>query len=112
MNDPYIQIFNGNGFQMKFSNGWKISVMCSERHYAGSVTELLGMGGNSSIIAKTAEVAIINPFGEFAKMESSREEDDDIMRFVKRSEGWTHPDTIAKIIEWVSLQNAKVSEPI
>ena len=67
---------NDSGFRMTFANGWAVSVQWREGNYAGD---------RDGLSARTAEVAVLKPDGEF---------DGDVM-------GWQSPNQVAELMAQV-----------
>jgi hypothetical protein len=82
------------GFHITFSNGWTVSVAFGENNYASKRNYDAGYDdwrkGDMSWRSCDAEVAIIDPTGQFIPFEST----DGLVK------GWVSPDEVGKIIEW------------
>ena len=100
------QIVHGAGFKMTFANGYTISVQfrpgnyCDNRdmkaemdmYRTGSVGP--NVPGMPVYQCPNAEVAVMDPSGEFIRHPSWTHGDD-----VK---GWVSPDEVAALIAWIS----------
>lgn len=91
------------GFQITLSNGYTVSVQfgihnyCAARNLSPSANfDAWKTTDDDTHTCEDAEVAIIDPNGEFVPFDSG-----DTVR------GRTDPDTVAKIIAWVMTQPAK-----
>lgn len=87
------------GFRITFSNGWTVSVQFGESNYASKRDYNAGYDdwrtGQLSWKSCDAEVAIIDPTGQFVPFEST---DDSV-------KGWVSPDEVSKILEWTRKRN-------
>ena len=85
----------GHGFQMKFANGWTISVQWGPWNYCDNKDIKSSFGKRPKLNerryeCKNAEIAVIKPDGEFYQFEN-----DSVV-------GWRTPDQVASLIAFVS----------
>lgn len=99
-NDPQFNTHRNQGFQIRFSNGYTVSVQfgafnyCSNRDLTAAASYDAWRTGQDVHASSDAEVAVIDPNGDFVKFDKT----DDVVR------GHTDPDTVAEIIAWVAAQ--------
>ena len=84
-------VFGGRGFQIKFDNGYKISIMFGVGNYAdhhrGEITMEQWDKPPLKHESRTAEVAVIKPDGDFVRIGAN----DDVA-------GWLSPSEVSKLI--------------
>lgn len=84
-------VFGGRGFQIKFDNGYKISIMFGVGNYAdhhrGEITMEQWNNPPLKHESRTAEVAVIKPDGDFVRIGAN----DDVA-------GWLSPSEVSKLI--------------
>ena len=96
---PSFNCHRNQGFQIRFGNGYTVSVQFGAFHYCSNRDMTEGTcydawrKGQDVHVCPDAEVAIIDPNGQFVQFESG-----DSVR------GRTDPDTVGKIIAWVMQQ--------
>ena len=93
---PHLNCFRNQGFQIRFSNGYTVSVQFGHFHYCASrdlnVAYDAWRTGDDTHFSPNAEVAVMDPNGNFLKFDSCTD----------HVRGHTDPDTVGKIITWVS----------
>ena len=80
-------VMSRDGFQITFENGWKISVMFGDGHYATGKVH-----GEVGSYAESAEVAVFDPNGLFYPLT-----DNDVI-------GHQTADEVAALIAWTQSQ--------
>ena len=80
-------VMSRDGFQITFENGWKISVMFGDGHYATGKVH-----GEIGSYAESAEVAVFDPNGLFYPLT-----DNDVI-------GHQTADEVAALIAWTQAQ--------
>lgn len=88
--EPVFRIFLGKGFQIRFNNGWMISVQFGDWNYCAnrlSNKQVSNNGTCGTWECKDAEVAARDCKGRFLKLG----EHDDV-------KGWVSPDDVAELI--------------
>lgn len=97
----HLSISGNKGFQLKFSNGFTVSVQFGPYNYCANGNlppQAWGMDRATTPVPKSpnAEVAVFHPNGEFLPMAGVG----DTVR------GWVTPDDVARLISWAASQPA------
>lgn len=98
---PSFNCRRNQGFQIKFGNGYTISVQfgsfhyCSKRDLTASASYDTWRQGDENHSSPDAEVAILDPNGEFVLFTNGE--------MVRPR---TKPDTVADMISWIMQQKA------
>ena len=94
-------ITRGKGFRVEFSNGWKISVQFGHGNYCENrdVWSVgTGMTFAKDVSSKDAEIAVIDPDGNFCP--TALLDNDDV-------EGWCSPARVLQVMNWVAAQQKR-----
>ena len=99
-------ITRGKGFRIEFENGWKISVQFGYGCYCENRDNLGGRedygwpaGAAKDVSSKDAEIAVIDPDGNFCP--SALLDNDDV-------EGWCSAERVLQVMNWVAQQKREV----
>ena len=96
---PGFACVRNRGFSITFANRYTVSVQFGENHYCSQRNTTTSWEEwrrtSDSHQSPDAEVAILDPQGNFVPFESSGDQ----------VRGRTDSDTVAKIIEWVSTKD-------
>jgi len=91
-------ITRGKGFRVEFSNGWKISVQFGHGNYCEN-RDVWSVGGTGKdVSSKDAEIAVIDPDGNFCP--SALLDNDDV-------EGWCSAERVLQVMNWVAAQQKR-----
>ena len=94
-------ITDGQGFHIKFANGWTVSVQIGKGNYCDNRHKPnFGYCGPSN----TAETAVWGPDGAFVRLPQSVLGEDSYSDDVQ---GYMSPDNVLKILNWTAAQAAQ-----
>lgn len=97
---PFFRSCKNQGFQIKFENGWLISVQfgivhyCSNKDYTVFDIDSYLQQPKGNYDSPNAEIAVFSPDGNLVKPEGFDGNDDVI--------GFCSPDDFFRIIQWVA----------
>jgi len=108
MNEQRFWITQGKGFQMKFDNGYMVSVQwgsmnyCDNRTFGTDIVPPDGEAARGAMGSNTAEVAIINPSKQYVGFKVTA-------RGIRRSNNpsyrvgsYMDANEVARVIAWVA----------